>query len=353
MFREFKRIVVALGAVWSLIYGVGAHAQGYPQKPVHIVVPYPPGGFNDTLGRVVANKLSAAWGQPVVVDNKPGAGTIIGTSIVAKAPPDGYTLLVAQFPFAANPALYRSLPYDTAKDFAPVILAGQSPMVLAVHTDSPLKNVGAVVDAARARPRQINYGSSGSGSSNHLAMALFERMASVEMTQIPYKGSTPMLTDLAGGQVELAFDAFPHVLPFIQSGKVRAIAIADEHRSTLMPDLPTVAEAGVPGYHVSSWHGFVAPAGTPEPILRKLNTEINAILAMEDVKKIFHEQGVVPTGGTADPDCASSCHPPPNALYNATRSVVTCRFDVTQASRTSSSLVSAESTSKKLPSPLR
>ncbi|CAM3952504.1 tripartite tricarboxylate transporter substrate binding protein [Bordetella muralis] len=299
MFRELKRIAAIMAAAGMMVCGATAQAHDYPQKPIHIVVPYPPGGFNDTLGRVVASKLSAAWGQPVVVDNKPGAGTIIGTSIVAKAAPDGYTLLVAQFPFAANPALYRSLPYDTAKDFAPVILAGQSPMLLAVHADSSLKSVGAVVDAARARPRQINYGSSGSGSSNHLAMALFERMASVEMTQIPYKGSTPMLTDLAGGQVELAFDAFPHVLPFIQSGKVRAIAIADEHRSPLMPDLPTVAEAGVPGYHVSSWHGFVAPAGTPEPILQKLNTQINAILATEEVKKIFREQGVVPTGGSS------------------------------------------------------
>lgn len=299
MFRELKRIAAVMAAAGMMVCGATAQAQDYPQKPIHIVVPYPPGGFNDTLGRVVANKLSAAWGQPVVVDNKPGAGTIIGTSIAAKAAPDGYTLLVAQFPFAANPALYRSLPYDTAKDFAPVILAGQSPMLLAVHADSSLKSVGAVVEAARARPRQINYGSSGSGSSNHLAMALFERMASVEMTQIPYKGSTPMLTDLAGGQVELAFDAFPHVLPFIQSGKVRAIAIADERRSPLMPDLPTVAEAGVPGYHVSSWHGFVAPAGTPEPILQKLNTQINAILATEEVKKIFREQGVVPTGGSS------------------------------------------------------
>jgi tripartite-type tricarboxylate transporter receptor subunit TctC len=294
--KPILRVLTAAAALLTPLWA--CVAQAYPDKPIHIVVPYPPGGFNDTLGRVVANKLSQAWGQAVVVDNKPGAGTIVGTSLVAKAAPDGYTLLVVQFPFAANPWLYRSLPYDTRKDFAPLVLAGQSPMLLTVRRDSKVTSVQDLIRAAKAAPRAINYGSSGSGSSNHLAMALFERMAGIEMTQIPYKGSTPLLTDLAGGQVEAAFDALPHVLPFVQSGKIRPIAIADSQRSPLMPKLPTVEESGVPGYEVSSWHGFVAPAGTPAPILDKLNREINAILAMDDVRTVFKEQGVVPAGGS-------------------------------------------------------
>lgn len=274
-------------------------ADTYPDKPIRIVVPYPAGGFNDTLGRVVAGKLQQAWGQPVIVDNKPGAGTQIGTAFAAKAPADGTTLLVVQFPFAANPWLYAKLPYDTRKDFAPIVLAGRSPMLLVAHDGAPYRSVADVLDAARKRPGAVNYGSSGSGSSNHLAMALFESMAGVQMTQVPYKGSTPLLTDLAGGQVEIAFDAFPHVLPFIQSGKVRPLAIATSGRSSLMPELPTIDEEGVPGYEVSSWHGFVVPAGTPEPIVQKLNAQINAILRMPDVRKTFAEQGVTPDGGTA------------------------------------------------------
>jgi len=290
-------LAVAVGGA-ALAAPVAQAQDSYPNKPIRIVVPYPTGGFNDTLGRVVGGKLSEAWGQPVVVDNKPGAGTQIGTALVAKAPPDGYTLLVVQFPFAANPWLYKKLPYDTVKDFTPVVLAGRSPMLLVVHSGSHLRSTADVIAAARANPGGINYGSSGSGSSNHLAMALFEGMAGIQMTQVPYKGSTPLLTDLAGGQVEVAFDAFPHVLPFIQSGKIRPLAIADAGRSPLMPELPTISESGVPGYEVSSWHGFVVPAGTPAAIVNKLNETINAILQMPDVRKVFADQGVRPDGGS-------------------------------------------------------
>ncbi len=293
-------LTAAMSAVTLLLPGAQAQEAGYPSKPVRIVVPYPPGGFNDTLGRLVANKLGMQWKVPVVVDNKPGAGTVIGTQAVANASPDGYTVLVVQFPFTANPWLYPALPYDTNTAFAPVLLAGRAPMVLAVHAPSPLRSVADVLKTAKAKPDALNYGSSGSGSSNHLAMALFENLSGTRMTQVPFKGSTPMLTALAGGQVELAFDALPHVLPFIQSGKVRPLAIATSQRIASMPDLPTIAEGGVPGYEVSSWHGFVVPAGTPRPIVDRLNHDINAILAMEDVRKIFHEQGVVPDGGTPE-----------------------------------------------------
>lgn len=298
--RRRALLATAVGTALALAFVAGAaRAQdSYPTKPIRIVVPYPAGGFNDTLGRLVATKLSVAWKQPVIVDNKPGGGTVIGTQAAATAPADGYTLLVVQFPFAANPWLYKSLPYDSAKAFAPVVLAGRSPMLIVSHAAGPLRTLGDVLAAAKAKPGVLNYGSSGAGSSNHLAMALFESVSGTRMTQVPYKGSTPLLTDLAGGQVDLAVDLLPHALPFIQSGKVRALAIASTERSPLMPELPTAAEAGVPGYEVTSWHGFVVPAGTPQPVIDKLNRELNTILAMDDVKKVFAQQGVVPDGGT-------------------------------------------------------
>ena len=270
----------------------------YPDKPITIVVPYPPGGFNDTLGRVVGKKLSDAWGVPVLVENKPGAGTTIGTNFVARSAPDGYTILVAQFPFTANPFIYKSLPYDSSKAFAPVVLAGRAPMVLVVNENSKIKTLSDLLVAAKKNPGKINYGSSGSGSSEHLAMALFENVANVSLNQVPYKGSTPLLTDLAGGQVEVAFDVFPMVRPFIQSGRIRPVAIATDVRSPLLPQVPTVAEAGIKGYEVSSWHGFMVPAGTPPVVIDKLNKQINIILAQEDVRKTFNDQGVVPDGGS-------------------------------------------------------
>ena len=289
--------LLVLPLAWAQSPAASA-ASAFPSKPVRIVVPYPPGGFNDTLGRLAANQLGKLWKQPVVVDNKPGGGTVIGTQAVATAAPDGHTLLVIQFPFAANPWLYKSLPYDSEKAFAPVVLAGRSPMLLVTNSRSPLQTLGDVLSRARARPDALNYGSSGAGSSNHLAMAHFEAMAGVQLMQVPYKGSTPLLTDLAGGQLDLAFDALPHVLPFIQSGKVRPIAIANAKRSPLMPELPTVGEAGLPNYEVSSWHGFVVPAGTPVAVAERLNRDLNTVLALPEVKKVFEQQGVVPDGGT-------------------------------------------------------
>ncbi len=296
--RSLSGAMLALVACGALLGSVQALAQAFPSKPVRIVVPYPPGGFNDTLGRLVANQLSRTWKQSVIVDNKPGGGTVIGTQAVAMSPADGHTLLVIQFPFAANPWLYKSLPYDSEKAFAPVVLAGRSPMLLVTHSRSSLRTVDDVLARARAKPAALNYGSSGAGSSNHLAMAYFESMAGVRLMQVPYKGSTPLLTDLAGGQLDLAFDALPHALPFIQSGKMRAIAIANAKRSPLMPDLPTVGESGVPNYEVSSWHGFVVPSGTPAAVIERLNRDINAVLATDEVRNIFAQQGVVPDGGT-------------------------------------------------------
>ncbi|WP_255537432.1 tripartite tricarboxylate transporter substrate binding protein [Polynucleobacter sp. JS-Fieb-80-E5] len=291
-------VVGMFGFTSSQLFAQGSAA--YPEKPITIIVPYPPGGFNDTLGRIVGKKLSDAWGVNVIIENKPGAGTTIGTNFVARSAPDGYTILVAQFPFAANPFIYKSLPYDTSKAFSPVVLAGRAPMVLVVNENSKIRSLGDLLAAAKKSPGKIDYGSSGSGSSEHLAMALFENMANVSLNQIPYKGSTPLLTDLAGGQVEVAFDVFPMVRPFIQSGKIRPIAIATDMRSPLLPQVPTVTEAGLKGYEVSSWHGFMVPSGTPPVIIDKLNKQINIILTQEDIKKTFNEQGVVPDGGTAN-----------------------------------------------------
>lgn len=295
-----RRAILTMAVSGTFLFGNSTQAQEtYPSKPIRIVVPYPTGGFNDTLGRIVANKLTIAWKQPVIVDNRPGGGTVIGTQVVATSPADGYTLLVVQFPFAANPWLYKSLPYDSTKAFAPVVLAGRSPMLVVSNAGGTLRSLGDVLAAAKAKPGALNYGSSGPGSSNHLAMVLFESISGTRMTQVPYKGSTPLLTDLAGGQIDLAIDLLPHALPFIQSGKVRALAIAGGKRSPLMPELPTTAEAGVPGYDVTSWHGFMAPAGTPQAVIDKINHELNAIFVMDDVKKIFAQQGVVPDGGTS------------------------------------------------------
>ena len=270
----------------------------YPTKPMRIVVPYPAGGFNDTLGRLAAKHLGDYWKKPVIVDNKPGAGTMIGTKEVAGAAADGHTILVVQFPYAANPWLYKNIAYDTQKAFAPVLLAGRSPMLLVTHAQSPYRSAAELLAAARIKPNALTYGSSGAGSSNHLAMALFETATATQMRQITYKGSTPMLTDLAGGQFDVALDLLPHAMPFMQSGRVRPLAIAAPKRSPLLPDVPTAAEAGIPGYEVSSWHGFVVPSGTPPSVVDKLNSDLNRMLLEDEVKKAFAAQGVVPDGGT-------------------------------------------------------
>ncbi|MEI7427489.1 MAG: tripartite tricarboxylate transporter substrate binding protein [Betaproteobacteria bacterium] len=277
-----------------------AQDNSYPNKPIKIVVPYPPGGFNDTLGRILAPKLSEIWKQPVLVENRTGGVTTIGTSYVATSPPDGYTMLIAQFPYVTNPFLMKNLPYDTSKAFNSVILAGRSPTVFVTSKDSPYKSLQDVIKAAKANPGKLNYGSSGNGSSNHLSMALFEKMANVEMRQIPYKGSTGIMTDVAGGQVDVAIDVLGNIASFLQTGKVRTLAIGQMTRSPLMPQVPTMNELGITGYDVNSWHAIVVPAGTPRPVIDKINQTINEILKMSDVRETFRIQGVVPDGGTPE-----------------------------------------------------
>jgi tripartite-type tricarboxylate transporter receptor subunit TctC len=275
-----------------------ADQKSYPNRTIHYIVPYPPGGFNDTLGRIVSQKLQEAWGVPVIVENRPGGGTLIGTDTVAKAAPDGYTLLGVAFPFGSNPSIYRSLPYDTAKDFTPLIFAGQTQNLLVVRPGMPIHSVKDFVDYARNNPGKVSYGSTGIGSSNHLSMELFKSMTGINIVHVPYKGSAPMVNDLLGDHIDAAFDNTPNVLPQVNAGKLRALGVSSAARSTLAGNLPTVSEAGVPGYEVTVWFGIVGPAGMRPEIVRKLNSELNTILAMDDVKRRFWDQGVDPIGGS-------------------------------------------------------
>jgi tripartite-type tricarboxylate transporter receptor subunit TctC len=271
---------------------------GYPDKPVRIIVPYPPGGFNDTMARIFARKLQTSLGQTFIVDNKPGGGTILGTDIGAKASPDGYTLLVAGFPLVVNQYLSNKLPYDSKKDFSPIILGGQTPNLLLVPIASPIKSLADLVAAAKANPGKLNYGSSGNGTSQHLSMEYFKSVTGTELNQIPYKGSAPMVADLLGGQLDVMFDNLPNALPHVKAGKMRALGVTSAHRLSSAPSIPTLAEQGYPGFEVSVWYGLVAPANVPTPILVKINAELNKALKSEEVKENFAAQGVSILGGS-------------------------------------------------------
>jgi tripartite-type tricarboxylate transporter receptor subunit TctC len=270
-----------------------ASAQDYPSKPLRIVVPYPPGGFNDTLARTVGDRLSKQWGQSVVVDNKPGGNTVIGNQFVAKAPADGYTLLITPLPFSALPALYAGkLPYNATKDFTPIVWAGSTQNVLVVRNDLGVNNLRDLLDMAKKSPGKLNYGSTGSGSSNHLSMELFMSMSDTRMTHVAYKGSAPAVMGMLGSEIDALFDNLPNVIQQIKAGKIKAIAVTGTSRSVLLPDVPTVAEAGVPGYEVNVWFGIQAPANTPEAIIQRLNQDIVRILREPDVVTSFRNQGV-------------------------------------------------------------
>lgn len=269
-----------------------AQAAAYPSKPIRIVVPYPPGGFNDTLARTVGAHLQTTWGQPVTVENKPGGGTVIGTDAVAKAAPDGYTLFIMPFAFAVNPSLFKKLPYDPEKDFTPITLAATTPNLLVVGPAVQVGSLAELVALAKSKSGQLNYASTGLGSSNHLSMEKFKQMAGVDITHVPYKGSGLAVTDLLGGQVGVMFDNIPNVIQHVKAGKLKALAVTSPQRSAHAPGVPTVAEAGVPGYEVSVWFGFAAPGGLPQPIADKLNAEIVRTLKLPDVQEKFSGLGV-------------------------------------------------------------
>jgi tripartite-type tricarboxylate transporter receptor subunit TctC len=273
-------------------------AQSYPDKPIRLVVPYTPGGATDIVARVVGQKLGESLGQQVVIDNRPGGGTLIGTDIVAKATPDGYTLLMCAATLGTNPSLYEKLPYDTLKDFAPVSLVAIVPNILVVHPSLPVKSVQQLIEYAKANPGKLSFASTGNGGSSHLAGELFKSMAGVDMVHVPYKGSAPAHTDVLGGRVPVMFDSA--MLPHIKAGKVRALAVTTLKRSPAAPELPTLAESGLPGYEAVAWFGVLAPAGVPKQIVNKLSSEIVRIVHMPDVQQRFDSLAAEPIGNTPD-----------------------------------------------------
>ncbi|MDB5811772.1 MAG: hypothetical protein JWN94_3894 [Betaproteobacteria bacterium] len=298
-----KRSVFA-AAFMLLSMPASVHAQAYPSRTIRLVVPYVPGGGVDFVGRLVAQKLTETLGVTVFVDNRPGGGTNIGSEVVARSAPDGYTLLVAGVPNSANMALYQKLPYDTVKDFAPVVLLDTAPNILAVHPSVPAKSVKELIALAKSKSGALTYASAGIGSSNHLSGELFRVMAGIDIVHVPYKGGGAAITDLLAGQVSMYFGTTPSTLPFVQSGKLRALGVTTAKRTIAAPDLPTIAEAGLPGYEQSAWHGLLAPTGTPGAVIVKLNAEVNKLLRSADAVERFKAQGFDVLGGTP-PDFAA------------------------------------------------
>jgi len=297
-----KRLALWI-ALFAALFGAGAaHAQGgaataYPGKPIRFVVPFPPGGPLDIMARAIGQKLTESWSQPVVVDNRPGAGGSLGAELVAKAPGDGYTLLMgAVSTHAINPHLYARIGYDPFKDFVPVALVAEVPNVLVVNPTVPATSVQELVALAKAKPGYLNFGSGSTGSTGHLAGELFKSLAGVDMVHIPYKGGAPAMQDLLGGQVQLMFDNLANSLPQVKAGKLRALAVTTSSRSPAMPDLPTVNEAGVKGFDLSTWFGVFVPAGTPPEIVTKLNAGIVAALDSKELRERLAAMGTMPPG---------------------------------------------------------
>ena len=273
----------------------------YPNKSVKLIVPFPPGGGNDVIGRVIAQKLSDRWGQTVVVDNRAGANGIVGLQALTQSAPDGYTLAVgAAGPLAVNPSLYARLPYDPIKDFAPITNMVNYPLLLVTHPSVPVKNVRELVALAKAKPDQLSYASPGSGNSGHLAGELFNAMAGVQTVHVPYKGQGPALTDLLSGQVSMLYSSIPSVIQQVKSGQLRALAVGSAKRLPSLPDIPTLAESGVPGYEAYSWVGLVAPAHTPADIVKKIHRDVSEILKDKEVAEKLNQQGALPVGDTPE-----------------------------------------------------
>jgi tripartite-type tricarboxylate transporter receptor subunit TctC len=285
-------------AVAMCAFAAVASAQLYPARPVRMVIAFPPGGGTDVVGRIIGQKLSETWPQPVVIDNRPGAGSTIGTEIVARAPPDGYTIQMVSMSHALNVALYRKLPYDPVRDFAHVILAARAPNVLVVHPSVPAKNVKELIALAKARPGKLNFSSSGSGGVAHLAMEMFRSVAGIDIVHVPYKGAGPAMTALVSGEVQLMMATAPVALTQMKANRVRALAVASLKRSTLVPDLPTIAEAGYPGFQADTWYGVIAPLRTPAAIVTQLNGDVGRVLRMRDVQAQLEQQGAEPAGST-------------------------------------------------------
>ncbi len=299
-----RTVFYGYGIVLPLLAALcgGAHAaSSYPEKPIRIVVVYPPGGGIDILVRALGQKLSDTWGPPIIADNRPGAGTSIGAAIVAKSAPDGYTLLATDVSYSITPSLYgRQLPYDPLRELTPITLLNLVTDVLVVHPSLPARSVKELIGYAKANPGKILYASAGNGTLNHLAPEMFKSMAGIDMVHVPYKGAVAAIADVMSGREQVYIGALASTVPHIKSGRLRALAITGARRSTVLPDLPTVIESGVPGYDVNSWYGLLAPAGTPRPIIDKVNGEVKKALRTNEIQERLAADGSVAVGSTPE-----------------------------------------------------
>jgi tripartite-type tricarboxylate transporter receptor subunit TctC len=281
-----------------------AHADDFPSRPLTLIVPFAPGGTTDIIARAVGQKLSEALKQPVVIDNRAGAGGTLGANVAAKSPADGYTLFMATIAHTIAPGLYKSLPYDFAKDLVPIGLVAQTPNVLIVNPAVPARSVAELVAYINAHPGKVSYGSAGIGSTEHLSGEMFRSMTGTQLTHVPYKGGAPMMTDLIGGQIQMAIETSPSAEPHIRSGSVRALAVTTAKRAKAFPDLPTLEEAGMKGFDVTTWFALMVPRGTPGPVITRLNAELSRALKLPEVQQRFAEEGV--TAGNMSPQETSA-----------------------------------------------
>ena len=293
-----RRMLSSLAAAACALFMHGAHAQSYPAKPIRFIMPYPPGGSSDILARPIANEMTRNLGQSVLIDYKPGAGSTIGADVVAKSPPDGYTIIMLLTAHAINASLMPSLPYDTVKDFASITLAATLPLVVVVNSQAQINSIQDLIKAAKANPGKLNYGSAGAGNTSHLAVEYFKTVVGIDLTHVPYKGSGPAVTGLMGREVDLMFDSLSSSLAQIQGGRFRAIGVSTARRSHVLPQVPTVQESGVPGFDISAWYGVFAPAGTPAPIVQRLNAEIINAMAAPKAKEAIESVGYQIVGST-------------------------------------------------------
>jgi tripartite-type tricarboxylate transporter receptor subunit TctC len=293
-------LIVLTGTLWSAAACAqsGGGAQSYPNRPIRIIVPYSPGGISDILGRLVAQKLIAAWGQPVVVENRPGAGTNLATELVAKSAPDGYVLLWAGIANAVGPAMYPKLPYDPIRDFTWISNLAKVPVMIVVHPSVPVHNARDLIALAKVKPHKLTFGSAGIATSGHLAGELLRVMAHIDITHVPYKGAANALTDAIAGQIDLYFGAMASPMPYVKTGRLRPVAVTSLHRAAAAPDIPTLDEQGVKGFETSTWYGVAAPAGTPTEIVSKLHAEIVRILKMPEVRERLETEGADFVGDT-------------------------------------------------------
>lgn len=292
------RLLAALVGAATLLLAPGTYAQNFPSKPIRLVMPYPPGGSSDILARPIANEMSKSLGQPVLIEYKPGAGSTIGADFIAKSAPDGYNMVMLLTAHAINATLVPKLPYDTVKDFTSITLAATLPLVVVVNAQSNIHSIQDLIAAAKANPGKLNYGSAGPGNTSHLAVEYFKSVVGIDIVHVPYKGSGPAVAGLLGREVDLMFDSLSSSLAQIQAGKFRAIGVSTAKRSLVLPQVPTIAESGVPGFDISAWYGIFAAANTPAPIVQKLNAEFIKAMAQPDAKQRIEGYGYQIVGST-------------------------------------------------------